>query len=59
MRVASRCPTSTSNTNDFQEPFDDIWGVRGHRFRPMLGVPGVWGGLNKYMSFIMSQRSLR
>ncbi len=47
LRVANRSPTPTSETNDFLGPFDDICGVRGRLFRPILEDSGGQGRLNK------------
>ncbi len=47
LRVANRSPTATSKTNISLRPFGDIWGVRGHRFRSILGLPGGPGRENK------------
>ncbi len=38
--MANRSPTPASKTNEFYELLDDIWGFRGRRSLPILGVPG-------------------
>ena len=45
LRVANRSPTPASKINDFLGLFDDIWGVRGRRSRPIWGIPGVRAGI--------------
>ncbi len=41
--MANRSPTPTSKNSDFRGPLDDIWGVRGRRFRPIWEPPGGSG----------------
>ncbi len=50
LRVPNRSPTPISKSNDFRGQSDDIWGARGHHFRPMLGVSGARAGFkNTYV----------
>ncbi len=45
LRGANQTPTPTSKFHRLLGPFDDLWEVRGRRFRPIWGVPGVRAGI--------------
>ena len=49
LRVPNRSPTPISKSKDFRGQSDDICGARGPQFRPILGVPGVRGGVKTHM----------